>query len=59
MGNLTVTTYAILRIKLQVETAKSSQAKARYVGCATCVLTRGVSLFIVLAKALGRASLET
>ena len=48
-----------LRIWLQKKTAKIFMNKAEYVGCATCVLTRGVSSIRVLFRALGGASSET
>ena len=59
MGNLTVTTYAILRIKLCREIANFSISEAGYVGCATCVITRGVSHTIVSERAFGDAFYKT
>ena len=52
VGNLTHTTYAILRIWLCLKTTKSSMNKAGYVRCATCVITRGVSSIRVSSRRL-------
>ena len=58
VGNLTCATYAILRIWLQLETAKTFMPEVEYVRCATCVSTRGVSSFRDLARRLAVPQLK-